>query len=269
MSTTISLNKITTFFFGAGFVFLKIQQLPIPAFSLIVKIIAFVLYLIAYSLWLIRTLIDPDEKTAQDQWYNFAQLNEQFRLSALLGMLGCVLSIAGVFFPVFLLPAAWLFLIGNTIWTIGEYHKTNIPPNHDPLYSQSHQSAYLSYAIYITSMTLVTTLVTTLIFIFPAISVPLLICSSLICLGLGLLAWERWIEANYGEHPPNQVVNESYEQMNYLLGPSQSVSHEQTVTHAKRFEPDNSYEKLFQNPNENSSEIAFNSVHSRSLSRDI
>lgn len=266
MSTNTSLNKVTTFFFGAGFVFLKLQQLPIPVFSLVVKIIAFVLYLIAYSLWLIRTILDPDEKTTHDKWYNFAQLKEQFRLSALVGMLGCVLSILGVFFPVFLLPAAWLFLIGNTIWTIGEYHKINNPPTHDELYSQSHQSAYLSYAVLITTMTLITTLATTLIFIFPAISVPLLICSSLICLGLGLLAWKHWIEANFGEHPPNQVVIQSYEQMNYLLGPSHSVRHEHTQIPTNALKSDSFYEQLFKNPNENSSEIASNSVHSCSLS---
>ena len=269
MSTTFSLNKITTLFFGAGFVFLKVQQLPIPVFSLVVKIIAFVLYLIAYSLWLIRMLIDPDEKAEQDQWYNFAQFKEQFGLSALLGILGCALSIVGVFFPIFLLPAAWLFLIGNSIWTIGEYHKFNIPPAHDPLYSHSHQKAYLSYAVYITSMTLITTIVTTVTFIFPVTSIPLLICSSLICLGLGLLAWERWIEANYGEHPPNQELSESYEQMDYLLNPNLAKSHEQSITHTKELDLSHSYKKLFQNPNENSSEIAPDSVHSRSLSREI
>lgn len=265
MTIRTILNRICTILFGAGLVCLKIHNLPIPVVSTIIGFIAYGLYLTAYSLWFFRTLLDPAQKEIQTNWYGFLQYKGQFGLSALLGILGCVLSIIGFFIPILVVPAAWLFLACNTLWTIGEYHQYKTPPQEDEQYSESYQSVYLSYAIVVTTITLLSTLATTLTFIFPPITIPLMIFSGAICFGLSLLAWGYWINATFGDHPTLHEIKDSYFQMSDLLELSPTPSNALFLDDELSLNECDDYSSLWNRLNEESSEIQTNVVYSASL----
>lgn len=194
-------------------------------------------YLIAYFLWFLRTLVDQRQDRHDDKWYGFAPYKIQFSLSAILGAVGCVISVIGFFFPPLLVPAAWLFLVGNTIWVIGEYHKFKNPPENDENYAPSYQDSYLRYSVIVTTITLISAISATCIFCFPAISIPIFIFSALLCIGLSIISSDLWLEANFGEHRPLHEIQDSYTKLNHSLGPSknplsQCLSNENSSTHS-------------------------------------
>lgn len=126
MTVAQKLDKASGIFFFAGFLLSKLQYIPFPLASAIFRFISLGIYSLAYLCWLTASLLHPDHPVNYRKWYGFAQIKEQFLLSSFVGLTATVLSVAAVFVPVLFPPAAWLFLIGNAIWAIGEYHKLKI-----------------------------------------------------------------------------------------------------------------------------------------------
>lgn len=223
MNTTQKLEKSSGIFFFTGFMLSKLQYLPFPLVSAVFRFLSLGLYFGAYSTWFASSLMQPGQKQPKDKWYAFAKLKEQFLLSSLVGFIATALSVAAVFVPVLFPPAAWLFFLGNIIWTIGELHKLKHPPEHKEDFSHTKQKAYLNYAITTTAISLVTALAATLMVVFPPATLTLTVLSLLICVGLGTLAFEYWLNSNFGKHEPLKKAG-SYTNITDELGVSPTHS---------------------------------------------
>ena len=219
MNAEQKLEKSSGFFFFAGFMLSKLQYLPFPIVSAVFRFLSLGLYFGGYSSWFAASLMQPGQKQPKDKWYAFAKLKEQFLFSSLVGFIATALSVAAVFVPVLFPPAAWLFFLGNVIWAIGELHKLKHPPAHKEDFSHTRQKAYLSYAITTTAISLVTALAATLMVVFPPATLTITIFSLLICVGLGALALECWLNSNFGKHEPLKKAD-SYTNITDELGAS-------------------------------------------------
>lgn len=229
MSTTQRLDTASGVFFFSGFMLAKLQYIPVSLVATAFRFLSLAMYLAAYSLWFASTLLKPSQEEQKDKWYGFAKIKEQFLLSSFIGFTATVLSIAAIFVPVLFPIAAWLFLLGNTVWAIGEYHKLKNPPVDDENFSYSRQKSYMSYAAVTSSMSLVTALAATLMLVFPPLTVPITLFSLLITIGLGVLAFEYWLDFNFGNHQPAPKSN-SYCEMEESLG--SSISHDNDLSPA-------------------------------------
>jgi glucan phosphoethanolaminetransferase (alkaline phosphatase superfamily) len=219
MAIAKKLEKASGLLFFAGFFLSKFQYVPFMELSAIFRFVSLGMYLLAYGLWFTANLLHPDHKVHQNKWYGFAQIKEQFLFSSFIGLVATLLSVAAIALPVLLPPAAILFLIGNVLWTIGEYHKLKNPLHNDPQFSHTRQRDYLSYAMTTTTISLISAIAAILIFAFPPITIPVTIFSVLLCVGLGVFAFEFYLKSNFGEHKTTPVTN-SYNQMTEDLGPS-------------------------------------------------
>ncbi len=223
MSTTSTLGKVSTFFFLAGFTCGKVQYLPFPLVGSIFNGISLISYMLGYGVWFISSHFYPEQTYNEDEWYGFAQFKEQHLFAATLGLIATVLSIAGFFVPALLIPAAWMFLASNGMWATSEYHKLKNPDPQDKDYSYTGQKAYSSYTFALAGISLVAALSTTLIFIFPPLTVPLLIASGVIIAGLSMLVAENWLSYTFDDHPPKSVSPTSHHQMIEALGPKNEL----------------------------------------------
>ncbi|KTC89036.1 hypothetical protein OQJ15_05465 [Fluoribacter dumoffii] len=222
MTVAQKLEKASGIFFFTGFLLSKLQYIPFPLAAAAFRFISLGVYLLAYLSWLTASVLHPDHREHHLKWYGFAQIKEQFMLSSFIGFTATIISVAAVFLPALLPPAAWLFLLGNIIWTIGEIHKLKNPPQPHDKSSYSRQEAYVSYAITSSVMTLVTAASATLIFLFPPAAIPITIFSLIICTGMGALAFEFWLKSTFSDLTQDEI-NDSYAQMGDSLGPSDSL----------------------------------------------
>ncbi|ARB91083.1 hypothetical protein [Legionella longbeachae] len=217
MTVAQKLEKTSGIFFFLGFLLSKLQYLPFPLVSTIFKFLSLGIYSLAYGSWSIACLLHPDHKEHHQKWYGFAQIKEQFFFSSFLGLIATGLSIAAVFVPVLFPAAAWLFLVGNVLWTIGEYHKLKNPPQDNEDFSYTQQKNYLYYAITSCVISLVSAVSATLVVAFPPFLIPITIFSLLLYTGLGSLAFEYWLHSKSSDNPLS--IKGSYYQMNDSLGP--------------------------------------------------
>ncbi|QMT60430.1 hypothetical protein [Legionella sp. PC997] len=224
MTVAQKLDKASGIFFFAGFLLSKLQYIPFPLAASIFRFLSLGVYGLAYLSWFTACHLHPDHPEHYRKWYGFAQIKEQFIFSSAIGFTATVISVAAIFVPALFPPAAWLFLLGNIIWAIGEYHKLKNPPPADENFSSTRQKAYVSYAVTSTAISLVAALAATFILLFPPLAIPITIFSLLICVGLGALAFEFWLNANLGQHEPD-LRPDSYFEMTETLKPSPSLDH--------------------------------------------
>lgn len=229
MSDAKNLDTASGYFFVSGFVLARIRQIPIPVISTLLNIISLGLYLLGYLLWFISSHLYSDQLPPNNKWYGFADFGVQNRAAAVIGLIATGFSIAALFCPVLIVPASWLFLISNIVWAISEYHKLNYPPEEDKEYSHSQQQAYFNYALTMAVMGFVAALGTTIAFFCsPTLVLPVLITSSILCIGLGALAAEYWLDLTFGNHK-TRLTNESHKQMSRSLGPKEMLELEKSL----------------------------------------
>lgn len=219
MTLALKLDKASGIFFFSGFLISKLQYIPFPLLSCIFRFISLSFFFFAYGFWCIANILRPDQREHQDKWYGFAQIKEQFLFSSFIGLVATIVSVAAVFIPMLLPVAAWLFVLGNIIWAIGEYHKFKTPPEHDTNFSLKQQKSFVSYAISSTVITLITAIAATLMFVFPLFAIPITLLSLLTCVGVGALSFEFWLKSRFGGHQQTPNAG-SYQQMTHALGPS-------------------------------------------------
>ncbi|KTD50791.1 hypothetical protein [Legionella quateirensis] len=225
MTQAKNISKASSYFFLIGFIVSKIQYLPIVFVSIIPNVISLVCYFMAYGLWFISSHFLDSNKPNKEEWYGFAQFKEQFLYAATIGIIASLISISSLFLPVLIVPATWLFCTSNILWSIGEYNKLKHPSESDINFSYSYQQTYLSYALTMTAIAFTTALGATLIFIFPPITMPILIISTITSSGLGILSCDYWLDYTFGDHKTTSPVNQSYHQMSDSLGSALSNQH--------------------------------------------
>lgn len=211
-------DKISSISFSLSLVASKIQYIPILNFAApFLNILTLGLVFLGYSLWYVASHFYPDHRPKFSEWYGFAAFKEQNALAAFVGIAAAILSMIALAIPSIAIPAAWLFFSSNVIWAVGEYHKLQRPPA-DETYSRSYQKSYLSYAIAMTSSGLVSALAATAILFFPIYAIPVIAVSSLMNLGLSLVAAEYWLNYTFEKHPKTPAP--SYGKMSSGLGPA-------------------------------------------------
>lgn len=217
MSVAARLGKASGFLFISGFIVGKLQYLPLALFSSILNIVSLLLYCVGYSLWFISSHFQPEHTIKKEEWYGFDEFKKQYLYAATIGIIASITGIAAVFLPVLFIPASWLFFFSNLVWSTGEYHKFNSPPKADENYSSSYQKAYLSFAVSMTIISLFAAAGTTVAILFPPAAVGVLLTTIIICLGLGVLAGEFWLDFNFGDHKKDVTDKSSYTQISNSL----------------------------------------------------
>ena len=225
MSKAKTLDKISGISFLLGFFMSKVQYVPTAVLSPFIapffNLAALGLHLIGHSTWFLASHFYPEHAQHYKEWYGFAPFKEQHTYAATIGMIASVISIAALAFPPLLIPAAWLFMLGNVFWSVGEYHKFKSPPK-DEEYSESYQNSYLNYAIAMTALGFVSALSATLIILCPPLLLAVSIVSAIATVGLGITAVGYWYDYTFNEHPTTTAPkqNHSYELMAQALGDS-------------------------------------------------
>jgi len=209
------LGKASGYLFLFGFLVQKVQFLPVPVITPALGILSLMLHLAGYSLWFFSSQFQPYHKRKKEQWYGFARFKEQHLYAAALGLVATLLSIASIFVPFLIIPATWMFLISNLIWTVSEFHKLKNPPCEEK-YSHTHQTSYVTYAVTMSNIALISAIATTLAFFCPPISGPVFIITAILCIGLGVIAGDRWLDFTFGDHKKT-THNSSYNHMNNSL----------------------------------------------------
>ncbi|HAT6936416.1 TPA: hypothetical protein JBL19_05860 [Legionella pneumophila] len=218
VSNDTKLNNASSYFFISGFIISKIQYIPIALVSSALNLMSLLFYLIGYSLWFIASHFYPGQAKKNQEWYEFAQFKEQYLYAAALGLIATTISMMAIFSPIMLVLSGWLFFGSNIIWTIGEYNKLNNPPSSEENFSKDRQNAYVSYALSMSVIGFITAASTTAAFFIPVITIPLFIITTIICIGVGALALEYWLESKFGDYQPDISMDESYKQMSNNLG---------------------------------------------------
>ncbi|MGC1182212.1 hypothetical protein [Legionella sp.] len=217
------------FFSFSGFILSKLQYIPFTK-APIFGYISLAFYLIGYAAWCGYNFLRPEDQKQENKWYGFAKIKAQFLFSSLIGFTATVVSIAAIFIPFLYPSAAWLFLLANIFWAIGEYHKLKTPPNND--------ENYFSYILTTTVISLVTAITATLSFVFPIAALPIFIFSLLIYISLGALALEFLLNSKFDDPKPVQY-SESYFKMNNKLGPDPTCASKNNnvpvFSHGKNF----------------------------------
>ncbi|MDX1838269.1 hypothetical protein DIZ81_10355 [Legionella taurinensis] len=211
------LDKASGFFFLMGFVFSKLQTIPIVFVSSLFNLLSLMCYLTAYTLWLAACERYPDHPPRTQSWYGLVQFKNQHKVAAVLGTLAILICVAAIAFPPALIASAWLFLVSNVLWCIAEYHKMRHPPVYDKEYSSKRQAVYMRYALLMTSASIVTAVATTLVFCFPPAALATLITATILCLLINLVALQDWVVFTWVKHPPD-AWEQSHTHMNNELG---------------------------------------------------
>ncbi|KTD49456.1 hypothetical protein Lrub_0555 [Legionella rubrilucens] len=211
------LDKASGVFFLMGFIFSKLQTIPIVFVSSIFNLLSLMCYLTAYSLWLAACERYPDHPPRAQSWYGLVQFKSQHKVAAVMGTLAILTCLAAIAFPPALIPSAWLFLVSNVLWCIAEYHKMRHPPVYDEDYSSKRQAVYMRYALLMTSASLVTALATTLVFCFPPAALATLMTATILCILINLAALQDWVAFTWVKHPPD-TWDESHALINNELG---------------------------------------------------
>ncbi|HRD68610.1 MAG TPA: hypothetical protein PK657_00550 [Legionella sp.] len=194
------LSNASSYFFFSGFIVSKIRFLPFVVVTPILTLVSLLLNCIGYTIWFISSHFQQEHERDETKWYGFAQFKDQHLLAASLGLMATTLSIISIVLPLIFIPAVWLFFASNVVWCTGEYHKWKNPPQDDENYSATRQEKYFAYTRAMAMTALINAISSTLIIMFPPLSIPLLIGATLLCLGPVLLAAENWMEFKFGNH---------------------------------------------------------------------
>lgn len=225
MAKSKYLEKASGAFFFSGFMLSKFQYLPFPIVAAAFRFVSLGIYLLGYSMWFLASLMQPEHKRKDTKWYGFAKFKEQFLFSSLIGFIATVVSVVAISMPILFPLAAWLYVLGNAMWAIGEYHKLKNPPAHDENFSYERQKSYFKYTATTTLISLVAAISSCLIIAFPLATIPITFFSLGICIGLGAFAFENWLDSAFGNHKPEHKIG-SYNKLDSQLSSSCSLKNE-------------------------------------------
>lgn len=252
MTSTKTLDIISGRLFLLGFFASKLKATPILLVSAIFNIVSLAAYLVGYIVWFVASLFYPPHKRQTESWYGFAQFKDQFQAAALIGTAATILCIIA---PTFILPAAWFYVISNTLWSIGEYHKKASPSQEDKEYSSAKQAIYFRYTLLVTSSSLIGAAASTIALIYPATAMLLIPASTTVVMSLILISTYYWAECSFGDFPPDQDFghNKNFTTSTAHMAPTLGVS----AKGSNKVVSDTPYTPLFsplsQNPSDFSS----------------
>lgn len=198
-----TLDSISGRFFLVGLLAAKLKNIPIFMFASVFNIVSLTAYLIGYLIWYTTAFFYHEQRSKRESWYGFAQFKEQFQAAAIFGLLATVFCLIT---PALIIPAAWIYTVSNTFWSIGEYHKKASPSPEDTLYSSVRQALYLRYALSVSASSGVTALAATIIFFYPAAAFVVLVASTTISVSLIAAIAYYWGKCFFGVFPPDNAI---------------------------------------------------------------
>ncbi|CEK10895.1 hypothetical protein [Legionella hackeliae] len=223
------LDTASGVFFFLGFVVSQLQYSPFVLLAALANLGTLFFYSIGYGLWLIASQLYPEYPRKQDCWYGFIEVKNQHRIAATLGTIAMLCCIAGIFLPVCLITAGWLFFASNLIWCIAEYHKQKIHPTHS-----NAQSAYMKYAILSTLLALIPAAAATISMFFPPAALCAFIVSTSLGFSLGALSFYCWLEytldINEQPLPQSYKLLSQHLEITHLPTPSPSPCQTHTIS---------------------------------------
>jgi hypothetical protein len=256
-------NKASSIFFFSGFLLSKIQYVPFIIASSFTSLAALLLYMMGYGLWFVGIRGAPPNP----EWSPFANLKSKFLYAAVLGLLASTISVLALINPLFLVPAAWLYFASNVLWVGGEYYKLHTPEPHSSPAAIESQKHYFNYSITISTIGFVTAVATTISFFIPPITLPVILISSIICIGLGCMSFEYWLESKTTSQPNKDIelIEISHSKIHSKLGPSNSYANSSEQQPYHEATPLFNYEKFDEEYiNSISSESDFDPCHTPS-----
>ena len=193
--------------FLLGMVTSRFREIPIPIVSSLILFLSMLAYLVGYTLWFVASMLHPPYARKPDSWLGFASFRTQYQVAAILGIAAAIMWF---FFPIMIIPAAWLFLISNLIWTISEHHKKiNPPPDHitdlEKLKYIQRQSVYCQYTKIATFISLMTAVGLTLALIFPPAAAGILIVTGILGIFCTVISLGFLMKASCGKFEVSAV----------------------------------------------------------------
>lgn len=195
------LDTASSAFFFCGFLISQLQRSPIPLMAALANIAAISLYSIAYGLWLIACHVYPDYPRKRENWYGFIEVKNQQKIAAVIGIIAIPFSILGIFFPLMLIAASWLFFASNLIWCISEYHKQQYQFRNDPSYSAILQSTYTQYTVLTAIISLLPAAAATIALFFPPAALLSFFFSAALGTCLSSIALYCWLDHKFNGNP--------------------------------------------------------------------
>lgn len=198
-----TLDSISGRLFLVGLLAGRLKNIPNFMLSSILNIISLSAYLVGYLIWYLTTFFYPGHQRKRESWYGFAQFKEQLQVAALLGLLATMFCLIS---PALIIPAAWIYTISNSFWSMGEYHKMTKPSPEDLSYSSVRQGLYLRYAFLGSASGIVTALAATVTFFYPAAALGIFIASTTISVSLMAVAAYYWGKCIFGVFTPDATI---------------------------------------------------------------
>ncbi|MDP1603202.1 MAG: hypothetical protein Q8M03_08055 [Legionella sp.] len=217
MSHAKRLDRASGILFLLSFVLSKLRYIPFSLFSAITYSSSLVVLMMGYFLWFLACQLYPEHPRLKGNWYAFSQFKNQNRMAAVIGSIAIICCFAAFAFPVFMVPACWLFVLSNIFWGISQFHKMKNPPTYDPDYSSSRQRTYLSYVAIMISLSILNAISATLLFIFPLFTVTIIALTIGLSFLLCLAAFNKWLDFNFIKHQPDRIESHSYASMKEKL----------------------------------------------------
>lgn len=243
MDAVTIIRLIRGSFFFAAFISAKVKYLPLIGISPWFHIASLICNFIGHSLEYLGSRIEPNHNKHLDEWYGFLEFKEQYGAAATLGIIATVLGIVALYFPPLIIASTWVFLIGNCIKSVGEYHKYKSPPQDDPDYSHKQQKALLNYALTTCVLSLIGAVAVTLIFVFPPYTLFIVIFTTLLGIGFGALSVEFWLESYFAIQEHESEIS-SYQTMHAEL--ANDVNNTVTNNATPAIAPDSHHASLFE-----------------------
>ena len=196
------LDYISGIIFFVAFLVAKMQHIPHPLISSVSKFVGLCGYLLGYFSWYLSTLFYPKQARVENTWFGFAEFKDQFQATSLIGLVATVLCLV---FPVLILPATCLFAISNILWLIGEHHKNNTPNIPGRNLSSAAKSHYFIYVTLITAVSVMIAIGMTIAFFCPVIAPPILMATTIMSIGLSLVAMLFLLRSNCASKPAEET----------------------------------------------------------------
>ncbi|WP_367607274.1 hypothetical protein [Legionella sp. W05-934-2] len=201
------LEKSSGLLFTVGAFFSKLQYVPMTVVRVGSNVTALLMYLAGYVLWIAACQKYPDEKGVNHHWYTFAEFKAQFTASAIIGSIAMGCSLLAIINPTAFVISAWLMVVSNFLWVVGEGNKMENPPHYRQLPDTKHQQTNFNYTTIVFTISVVTALSVTGVIFFPAAAVYIVSLASILTTGLSLWSFEHLLE-NWFSTPKNSDIKE-------------------------------------------------------------
>lgn len=194
-------KKIETVRDGTFFAAFTLRGLKLPVVATIANIVSLVCYSIGYALWFLTSQWYQDKRKPK-----YALEKNLITISAILGLLGSIAALSGLFIPVLLLPSALLFLVSNTLWCYDECRK--YLTDSEPLHGRPSQKIYCIYAIIAVLLSIVSAITAICTIAIGSIPMLLAVSGGIALAGgiLSILVWGYYFYLNHKESKANVKV---------------------------------------------------------------